>query len=330
MTTLYLDKHGTVLRRSDERLIVSRGRKEVASVPASKVREIIIFGNSTVTPPALELAISKGIGLSYLTATGKLRGRFEPALSGNAQLRELQYIRTRKNDFCLRVAREIVRAKIQNGARLIQQKGYRSNDIGKEQWHKFRKYDQLANQAKDIDALRGYEGSASASYFKLFAMLLKDDMNFRQRIKHPPPDPINILLSLGYTLLFNMMYSTVNLVGLDPYRGVYHQIKSGHASLVSDLMEEFRSPVIDAVVLKCVNLGVIRRNDFVSEDKKVTLKKEGLKKFVQACEEKFCDDSGKSTDGKRLSFRQQFEYQVRYMANVIKGRIPTYVPFAIS
>lgn len=185
---------------------------------------------------------------------------------------------------------------------------------------------QLVRYADDLLVLCRTRQEAGNS-FSFFSLLLKDNMGFRHRIKHPPPDPINILLSLGYTLLFNHMHAMVNLVGLDPYRGFFHQDKRGHAALVSDLIEEYRSPVIDRLVLRCVNLGTIKRRDFEKRKDKVSLKKEGLKKFLEACDQRFNGFSGKIIDGRRTTFRHLFEHQCRHIARVVVGREQRYQPF---
>ncbi len=116
-------------------------------------------------------------------------------------------------------------------------------------------------------------------YFKMYRQLLKEDFGFTKRIKHPPPDPINILLSLGYSLLYNLVHSMIHLVGLDPYQGFFHQYKFGHAALASDIMEPMRAPVVDVLVLRMVNLKMIRAKDFRKENGKVLLSREGLRKY---------------------------------------------------
>src|SRR5690606_35223445 len=85
--------------------------------------------------------------------------------------------------------------------------------------------------------LLGLEGSGSAQYFGVFGHLLKHDLGFRKRVRRPPTDPVNAMLSLGYTLLANQVASAVNLAGLDPYVGFLHGAKYGKPALALDLME---------------------------------------------------------------------------------------------
>lgn len=327
MTTLYIEEHGAMLRKSDERLLVTKGKTELFSSPMCKINQVVIFGNNLITPQALEAVLHNNIDVVYLTANGHYRGRLQPATSWHVEYRRAQYHKAENETFCMEFSKNIVRAKIANASRLIQMKAYRSEVVSSSEWHRFQRFQDLVGSAKSMDAIRGYEGAASAIFFPLFAQLLKDRMGFQQRIKHPPPDPINILLSLGYTLLFSQIQVMVNLVGLDPYQGLFHQIKPGHAALVSDLMEEFRSPVIDSLVLRCVNLGTVKRTDFETLEQKVALKKEGLRRYLDACNERFNDFSGKIIQGKRYSFRRFFEHQCRHFARVVTGKESQYNPF---
>ena len=87
-------------------------------------------------------------------------------------------------------------------------------------------------------------------------------MRFAKRVRRPPTDPVNALLSFGYALLANDIHSAVNTVGFDPYQGYLHVEHYGRPSLALDLMEEFRPLIVDSVVLTCVNKRIIGPEDF--------------------------------------------------------------------
>jgi len=87
----------------------------------------------------------------------------------------------------------------------------------------------------------GIEGAASSRYFSALRTLLEDEWGFEKRQKQPPPDPVNSLLSYGYTLLFYNIYAMVRMHGLHPYIGFLHKLRDGHPALVSDIQEEFRA-----------------------------------------------------------------------------------------
>lgn len=87
-------------------------------------------------------------------------------------------------------------------------------------------------EAEDIASLQGIEGYGSRLYYGAFKELLKQDLGFKARVKRPPTDPINSLLSFGYTLLVYNIQAAVSTVGLDPFLGFYHATEYSRPSIV--------------------------------------------------------------------------------------------------
>lgn len=112
----------------------------------------------------------------------------------------------------------------------------------------------------------GAEGYASTVYFKAFGELIRGDFKFEKRDYYPPPDPVNALLSFGYMLVFNELSSILEAFGFDIFIGFPHSTKYGRESLATDMIEEFRSPVVDRLVLYLINLGVIKPTNFTPTD----------------------------------------------------------------
>jgi len=123
----------------------------------------------------------------------------------------------------------------------------------------------LLEKADNVDSIRGYEGRASALYFEAFSAGFIENQGFTRRVRRPPTDPVNSILSLTYTFLMNRVYAAVRVAGLDPYPGFLHSIDYGRYSLVLDLMEEFRTIIADTLTLSLFNLKVLQKNDFYEE-----------------------------------------------------------------
>ena len=121
--------------------------------------------------------------------------------------------------------------------------------------------------ADNMDALRGYEGQGSALYFAVFNLGFDQDQGFVKRVRRPPTDPVNAVLSLLYTFLYNQVYSAIRQVHLDPYLGHLHTPDYGRCSLVLDLMEEFRPVIVDTLVFALFNMGILKKaEDFITGD----------------------------------------------------------------
>lgn len=124
--------------------------------------------------------------------------------------------------------------------------------------------------ATDLDQLRGIEGMAAKKYFHVFPVLIgKSGFSFSERSCRPARDPINSLLNYGYALSRAEITGALQAAGLDPYIGFLHRERYGRESLSLDLMEEFRSILVDTLVIKMVNQGTLKIKDFHQDDGKV-------------------------------------------------------------
>ena len=204
--------------------------------------------------------LEQGVGLSLVRASGELRGRLTPATGYNLALRQAQY----------RAAEDTVFSTRSAGRR--RQTGEQPNDdaaaaaapegLPDELLPRLEAALQKVEQATSIETLRGLEGSAARAYFGLLRQSMRVDLAFEKRARRPPPDPVNSLLSLGYTLLNEALMTALELVGLDPYAGFLHADKYGPA-LALDLVEEFRAPIVDSLVLTLINKRMLGPGDFV-------------------------------------------------------------------
>tara|TARA_R110002073_G_C9493103_1_gene580985 strand:- start:2511 stop:3062 length:552 start_codon:yes stop_codon:yes gene_type:complete len=138
-----------------------------------------------------------------------------------------------------------------------------------------------------MDALRGAEGSGARLYFEQWPLLLRTkNFAWNGRNRRPPKDPLNALLSFGYTLLQSDCIAALASVGLDPAVGFLHQDRPGRLSLALDLMEEFRIPVVDRLVLALVNTGQFRSKDFDTQGSgAVLMSDDARKKFLTKYQE---------------------------------------------
>jgi len=194
--------------------------------------------------------------------------------------------------------------------------------------------------------LAGRERTAAA-YFGCFPHLLRvPDMPFPARSRRPPKDPVNVLLSLGYTLLANALHTQVMVAGLDPYLGCLHAPDYGRPSLVLDLMEEFRPVLVDTLVLQLVNNRIIQPRDFfypqdrepaafdfaetepAREGYPILLGHTGLKKFVTYFERRLNHKVFYLPRGERLTYRGVLLAQVRAFIRTLEEDAP-YQPFKL-
>lgn len=340
MSTLYVTTEDTVLRKADERLKVTRQKETLIDVPLLKVSSVVLFGRVSVTPDAMQSLLEHQIDLCFLTAFGKYIGRMQPPVSGNSLLRKAQFRAAESTSQCLQLSQGFIKGKLAN-MRVLLVRQAREEQEGADRWRaldaaitRIKLAESSLARAQDVDQARGYEGEASAQYFGVFDHLIKqhgqhgqDGFRFEKRLKRPPTDPVNAMLSFGYALLANDLHSAINIVGLDPYVGYLHADRHGKPSLALDLMEEFRALVVDSVVLTMINKRMMTPDDFESQLGGVCRMTDAARRtFLRQYEERKLTEFRHPIFNYKMSYRQAFEMQTRILAKALKGEIEEYVP----
>jgi CRISPR-associated protein Cas1 len=333
MRTVYVTQKGAIVRRDGVLLQVYAERRKLAEVPVRELDQLVLMGNVTLTPAALDLLVEQGVDTVFLTLHGKYRGRIAHSLSANVRLRLSQYRKLSCETEAMRTAAGIVTQKIANMRTFLMKFARRhgSTPAIERATIALRAAMARVSLADTLDGVRGCEGSAAAAYFRAFSDLLRaEGLHFDGRNRRPPLDPVNALLSLGYTLLANAVQAAVEIVGLDPYVGALHAVETGRPSLVCDLMEEFRTPVVDAIVVAALNRHVFQVDDFedTGPGEPVLIRREAMGTFVRTFEQRMASEVLYSPFGKRLSYRHVIEQQARQFARYVLGTEERYRPFA--
>lgn len=146
------------------------------------------------------------------------------------------------------------------------------------------------------------------------------------RNRRPPRDPINVIISLGYTFLTKEICSALEAESFEPYLGFLHGIRYGRKSLALDIVEEFRQPVIDRMALKMFNKRMLSKYDFENGEDRVILNTDGFRKFCTEYEKWM---TGKGSGEDASGFRRIIRRQVGSLKQFIqKGTL--YVPFSLE
>jgi CRISPR-associated protein Cas1 len=137
------------------------------------------------------------------------------------------------------------------------------------------------------------------------------------------------MLSFGYSLLTQEVISAVNTVGLDPYMGFLHHPRIGRPSLALDLIEEFRTPIVDSLVLKLVFTNSFSPKDFIlldGESPRCLLLPEARKRFLSAYERRMLTLFTHIPTGRRVTWRQSLGLQSRKLADSLMREDIQYTP----
>lgn len=281
--SLYINTQGAYLHKERETLVIEVNKQKVAQLPIHGIGGIFCFGNVLVSPFVLGFCGENGVNLAFFTEYGRFLGRMQGIQSGNVLLRRSQY--KKADEDAVPIARNIVAAKVQMQKQVLQrhQRNHGENIRLTAEVTALNHIIDTLKVTSDLDKIRGYEGEAAARYFGVFSLLLTGNatgFEFTGRVRRPPTDPVNALLSFIYSILGNDISAALQGVGLDPQVGFLHQDRPGRDSLALDLLEEFRAFIADRLVLTLLNRQQLKVSDFISSASGAVALKDDARKLV--------------------------------------------------
>ena len=328
---LYLNTQGLKVGKSGDVLQVKEKDALRQEVRLNEICQLNVMGNIQITTQAIQALCGAEIPVSYFSQGGWFYGITSGLSTRNVFLRQGQFRLATEAWFALRLARKLVAAKIRNQRVMLMRNHEEPSKLVLEQ---MREMAERAEIAESLESLLGIEGNGARLYFGEFGGMIKIeaeegpfDFDFTTRNRRPPRDPVNALLSLGYSLLAKDLTVTCASVGFDPMMGFYHQPRFGRPALALDLMEPFRPLIVESAVLSAINTRMVTPGDFVRAGKAVALTAGGRRSFFQAYEARMDTLVTHPNFGYRLSYRRLLEVQTRVLARVIDGELDEYVAF---
>jgi CRISPR-associated protein Cas1 len=328
---LYVNTIGAYLSLSNNQVVVrAPGGETVGDVSLELLQEVVLCGPVQITTQLLHALLHNQIPVHHLSSRGRYVGVTTSLLHKNGLLREAQW-RTHFDPIqSLGIAKNIAEAKLTNTRTLLMR--YlrdQKTDEDERIFDQLKRLIQQVEQTTDLDFLRGIEGMGAKIFFEQFQRFMKpsqrDLFTFTGRVRRPPNNPVNALLSFGYSLLAKDCTGAAVRVGLDPYCGYYHSMKYGRPSLALDLMEYFRQPVVDSMVVSSINNAVFSGKDFMTYQNTCYLNERGRKKFLSQYEMRKKDHVTHPMFQYRLSYERTIELQCRILAKYLLGDMEKYV-----
>jgi CRISPR-associated protein Cas1 len=334
MSSLYLVEQGTYLSQDQGRLVVKAPHGgESFEVPMREIERILVFGNVQFSTAVIGTCLALRIPVIFLSQLGDYKGHLWSAETTDLVVEARQFERQHDVDFCEQVARNIVAGKVWNSkVFLLRQNRKRNSPEVKTaiaQLDAIIQTLQTAALRLTLEQIRGYEGAAANHYFQSFPQLITHpDFAWHGRNFHPPTDPINSLLSFGYTLLFNNVLGLLLAESLNPYLGHLHGAERQKAYLAFDLMEEFRSPIVDALVMRLINQKIIRPSDFTwpKENGGVYLTEPARRIFLKHFEHRITETVSHPDIQESVTYRRVIQLQIQRYQKSLLGNQP-YEPF---
>ncbi|MBK8039884.1 MAG: CRISPR-associated endonuclease Cas1 [Verrucomicrobiaceae bacterium] len=300
----------------------------VQKMPGHQLRAIYLYGAVQLTAQAVQTALELDIDVAYFSPAGRFLGMLRGLPTSGVDARMGQYECFQKEPIRLKLAREVIRAKIHNQRVLLMRNG----DAPENALKLMAELRDGLEEAEDRTQLLGYEGMAANIYFEHFPTMLKGRgeawrFDFQGRNKRPPRDPVNALLSMAYSMLAKELTGVCHAVGLDPFLGFLHQPRYGRPALALDLMEEFRPLIADSVVISLINRGELGVEDFVRSANGTFLKDGGRRAFWEGYFRRMDMEVSHPEFGYKMSYRRMLEVQGRQLWRYLRGEATGYHGF---
>ncbi len=315
MSTLYVDHRDADIDVDGDRLVVRAAGERKATAPLRLIERIVVVSSAHLSTRLVIRLRKLGIGLVVAGS------RFDDGpvsvvpKAADATLRVAHYEIARDVPARLAIARPLVARKIAASASVLSallaaKRGDRRLIFeAQRRLHGIATGLRSGEGVDQLGALLGLEGAAAHAYFTAYASAFAPALAFAARNRRPPRDPVNVCLSIGYTMAQAEALQAAVREGLDPALGIYHETKPGRDSLACDLVEPVRSE-IDLFVHDLFAAGMLRSESFSGGgDVPCKLGKSGRLVFYRSYEE-----------ATALRVRERLAAEARMMATAIRRR----------
>jgi CRISP-associated protein Cas1 len=327
-TVVYVDRPGSLIRSRGERMVVEHQGETLFRLNLKRIRQVVLVGRAGMTTPFLHRAVRDGIDVMLLDEHGGPGGRPTSLAHSDPTVRRAQYRIADDEPAARRLAKAFVDGKIANMRVSLLRAGRRVPDPLVASTAETLAITRLVlADAASYDVILGHEGTATREYFRAWRRIIGDDWGFTARERRPPPDPVNAMLSFGYTLLVQEAIATLEMSGLDAAVGFLHRARWGRPCLALDLIEEFRPLIVDAVVLRCVSTGIVRFEEFeTTANQGCRMNTRARQAFLAAYERRMLTIFTHEPSGRRVSYRVGLSLQAKSLARAIVDPERVYRP----
>jgi CRISPR-associated protein Cas1 len=331
MQPLHITDFGIFLGKHSERLVVRQGKETVSEHPLLHVEQLLVSGRGvSFSTDLVEACCARGIPITLLTPGGKPYARVaSTALTATVRTRREQ-VAAYGDGRGARLARAIAAGKLRNQANLLRYFGKYCKQRRPEVYQALsERAGEILALAEEVAALPGErvdelrpalmnrEGRAGAQYWAGVAALLDGKAAFNGREHRGAGDVVNAALNYGYGILQSQVWSAVTLAGLEPYAGFIHVDRPGKPSLILDLIEEFRQPVVDRALFAAWGRGWELEMEAPEGDGGPLLAKPAREAVARRVLERL--DAAVVYRGKRHALKSVVQMQARRAALAVRG-----------
>lgn len=293
MASLYIDRRGIKLRLEGESVVIFERGQRRGAMPLRLLERLVLCAETALGSSLLLKVAAQGGSVIIIDRRNPRRWTgIWPPLGGDTARRLAQYRKYLDADWRIRWARRLLEAKLRRQRLFLEAALSERRELAKAARDATQTIRDIegrlaAPEPGDCARLMGLEGAAAGAYFQAYALLFAPALAFEGRNRRPPRDPVNVCLSLGYTLAHMETTRQIVAAGLDPYLGFYHEPAHGRESLACDLVELERTEV-ERFVWRLFRERLLRPEHFRQEPDRCLLGKAGRAIYYEQAEPLLC------------------------------------------
>lgn len=313
LRNVVVSEHGYKIKSKKGVIVIKREGEKYYFSP-KEIEQLIVAGDALITSGAIRLMVRNNVDVVFVENNPKLFARVvRNDYNYITELHRKQIVMTEGRK--LELAKNIVETLIYNKIRMLQQ-------ITKNRGVDFDEDINFLNELKDSvenvaskNILMGLEGEATKVYFSALRNVIPKELGFIRRVRHPPMDPVNSMLSYGYTVLFSRVSFALMLAGLNVFEGLLHESYRDRMALAYDAMEEFRQPIVDRVIITMIVRNMVGEDDFKIRKDMCYMEEDFKKKYLEMLYSRFEDTY--HYEGKEMEFLDIINEQAKKLAQAI-------------
>ncbi|MBU5439019.1 type I-B CRISPR-associated endonuclease Cas1b [Tissierella sp. MSJ-40] len=300
--TFYILKDGN-LRRKDNNVVITSIEGDAKNLKAEVTDEIYLFGEISMNTKLLNFLSQKGIIMHVFNYYGFYSGSYYPREANISGYLLVQQVRSYDNEKRrLQLAKEILRAASYNIYRNLRYYNGRGIDLN----IPMMEIQSLANKldfGNSINEIMGVEGNIRKKYYSTWNDIIKQDIDFQKRVKRPPDNMINSLISFINSLVYTTVLSEIYKTQLNPTISYLHEPGTKRFSLCLDIAEIFKPLIGDRMIFSMLNKNQITEDDFEKESNFLYLKETGKKKILMEYDKRLNQTISHKELGRDVSYR---------------------------
>jgi len=298
----YIFKNGDLMRK-DNNIIIKGSDGESKNLKSEVIDEIYLFGEVKMNTKLLNFLSQKGIIMHVFNYYGFYSGSFVPREANISGYLLVQQVKSYDNyEKRLKIAKEILKAASYNIYRNLRYYNGRGIDLS----IPMKEIESLSNNidnGKSINEIMGIEGNIRKIYYAAWNDIIRQDVKLEKRVKRPPDNMINSLISFVNSLIYTTVLSEIYKTQLNPTISFLHEPGTKRFSLCLDLAEIFKPLIGDRMIFSMLNKNQITENDFELKSNYLYIKENGKKKILMEYDKRLAQTIHHKDLGRDVSYR---------------------------